>query len=65
MDHGRYLDCISKTAINSSAVFNKDMVVLDFGCGIGRITKHFSEFVNKMIGGRYNRRYAQCSKTKK
>lgn len=46
----RYIDCIHKTVINSAVAFNKDMVVLDFGCGIGRMTKHFSKFVNKIIG---------------
>lgn len=46
----RYIDCIHKAAINSAVAFNKDMVVLDFGCGIGRITKYYSKFVNKIIG---------------
>lgn len=46
----KFIDTLNKTAILNVCEFNKDTVVLDFGCGTGRISKFISPMVKKVIG---------------
>jgi ubiquinone/menaquinone biosynthesis C-methylase UbiE len=46
----QYITHMHKAAIRSAVTFNKKMTVLDFGCGIGRLSKYFSGFVDKVVG---------------
>lgn len=46
-----YIDTLQKTAIRSVLdIYNRENIVVDFGCGSGRITKYLSLFTNRVIG---------------
>lgn len=43
-------DYFSKKTIQSKINFKKDDVILDYGCGVGRLSKHIHDKVKKVIG---------------
>ncbi len=45
-----YRDYISKKVILKTLSINKDSKVIDFGCGVGRVSKEIAPIVNKIVG---------------
>lgn len=59
-----YRDYISKKGLLDSVVCNKNSVVLDFGCGIGRLSYFLAPYVKKVIGVDVSEKMIEVAKLK-